>query len=136
MMDVITLRREFKNYIIKRGLKSVRSIRDEEKRKGAIEGFEMCKTLNDLKEFEKVYKDLRDKTLKIALISNNPKGYKEYWRLVYKAEQVNFVYQRLKVFDLLFGLLWKKVSISARAMIDTIKILNEIFHVDLTKLNM
>ncbi|HDJ96537.1 MAG TPA: hypothetical protein ENG45_00510 [Candidatus Aenigmarchaeota archaeon] len=122
------LRERFKKHIIERGLKSISTIRDKEKRNGAREGFQLCFAIDKIEDYEKTYNELRNKATEMVLESCDEETIKKYWRIVYKAEQVNFVYQRLKAFDVLFGLI-DKTTVSATAMLDTVKVLNEILRV-------
>ena len=133
MANLLELRKQFKEHLIERGLKSVRkNIKDEEKRIGATEGFELCKRIDSMSQFQETIRNLREEATKLAFeIIGDKDGelIKRYWRLVYKAEQVDYVFQRLVCFDILFGLAnrWK-IPINyyrAKAMIDTIEVLRE-----------
>lgn len=105
---------KLKNDIIERGLKAC----EEELKKaegnmkhfyrGSIEGFKEAEEIYDLKTFEKRIKKLMEKELEMVndylKSREEPKEgdrfLKEYWELKGRKTQLQFVYNRLRVFEI------------------------------------
>lgn len=112
--------KELKNYLIERGIESVKKTEKSSRRTGGIEGFEMCRNLNTPEDFDKKVMELWEEGRKI--LRRRPNLTKEetelYWRIRYQALQVDFVFERLKC-------AWGFPNLSARAVLDYSEILEK-----------
>jgi hypothetical protein len=101
---------EFLDRAIEMGLAEVRSCpayadHNEYKRDGAVEGFEACRRLRTLEQFEAKIADLEAEQVRLreAMLDAPPKGidhglaYRTYWRHRMKMAQVEHVYGLLCV---------------------------------------
>ena len=111
---------ELKNYLIKRGIKSVKKTEKGSQKLGGIEGFEMCRTLNTPKDFENRIQGLYKESQEIFMRRPNLIGeeQEQYWRIIYQCLQVEFVYERLKC-------AWGFPTLSARAVLDYSAVLDK-----------
>ena len=109
---------ELKNYLIKRGIESVKKTEKGSKRLGGIEGFEMCESLYEPAEFENKIQELNKETrsIKRRRFHLTKEEIEQYWRITCQCRQVEFVYERLKC-------AWRFPTLSARAVLDYSEIL-------------
>lgn len=111
---------ELKNYLIERGIKSVKKTEKGSQKLGGIEGFKMCRALNTPKDFENKIQELYKESQEIVMRRPNliKEEQEQYWRIRYQCLQVEFVYERLKC-------AWRFPSLSARAVLDYSAILDK-----------
>lgn len=111
---------KLKNYLIDRGIESIKRTEKGDNRVGGIEGFEMCRNLNAPEDFDKKLLELYEEGQ--AILRRRPDLTKEemelYWRIRYQALQVEFVFERLKC-------AWRFPTLSARAVMDYSEILEK-----------
>lgn len=111
---------ELKNYLIERGIKSVKKTEKDSQKLGGIEGFEMCRTLSTPQDFENKIEELYKQSHEIFRRRPNliKEEQEQYWRMRYQCLQVEFVYERLKC-------AWRSPTLSARAVLDYSAILDK-----------
>lgn len=111
---------KLKNYLIGRGIESVKKTEKGGKLKGGVEGFEICRALKAPEDFQKKLSELWDVGQKA--LGNDAAFTKEkenlYCRARYQALQVEFVFERLKC-------AWRFPNVSARAALDYSEILEK-----------
>ena len=111
---------KLKDYLIKRGIESVKKTEKDEKKIGGLEGFEMCQLLKTPEDFDKKLIELYEEGQAIQQrrsdLTKEETGL--YWRIRYQALQVEFVFERLKC-------AWRFSTISARAVKDYQEILEK-----------
>lgn len=113
--------------IIADGIREVEAVYEEgdHRRVGAIEGFELCRTLTSPEEYERVLtaRHRRELKLKSAYYAERKEdedaSLNDYWRHRYATLQLEHVYERLKV-------LYGSPVVSALAVDQLSRILPEI----------
>jgi hypothetical protein len=111
---------ELRDFLIERGTEDTKKTEIGSNQLGAIEGFEMCKTLFVPVEFENKIQALNEESQKISMRRPDltQEEIEQYWRIRYQCLQVEFVYERLKC-------AWGYLTLSARAAIDYSNILEQ-----------
>lgn len=108
---------EFRDILIERGIQSIHEAKySEHKKRGAIAGFEICRTLDTPQSFEWMLKERyqAEHALFYRLTEEDRRSEekrKEYWEFRMATIQIEYVYERMKV-----G--WKMNPLSARAVLD------------------
>lgn len=105
---------ELRDALIEKGIKSAKSKETGAKLEGALKGFELCRTLDSMEDFERVLqeREIEEDNLRIAVHkdSEGKEAIDNYWSYRYGTLQVEFVYETLKV-----GFPGRYKTISARA---------------------
>lgn len=93
---------ELKNKIIKEGIEGCKKDFNGVERDASIQGFEMCRNLKTMKDFEREIERRRKK--EIEMVYENLKGEmyekisdEEYWKHRYATIQIEYTYEILKV---------------------------------------
>ena len=111
---------KLKDYLINRGIESVKNTEKGSKRTGGLEGFEMCRTLKKPEDFDKKLLELWKEGQKILKRRSDltKEELELYWRIRYQSLQVEFVFERLKC-------AWRFPTLSAKAALDYSEILEK-----------
>lgn len=90
---------ELRDKIITEGIKSVKATETGAKLTGGIKGFEECRKLETMEDFEKALSSyhLKDIELIHRVYSNLPNSLDEYWEHRYTTLQIEYCYEILKV---------------------------------------
>jgi hypothetical protein len=116
---------EFKERLIRDGIASVEANeKRESRRRGGIHGFELCRPLNRLKDFEALIAERHSEEIRLGAELTEKRqieNIETYWEHRSATIQVEFVYERMKAVMAMNG--QYQGPLSVRAVIQTARIL-------------
>jgi hypothetical protein len=117
---------EFKDQLITDGIASIKKHETRQSHiDGGIEGFELCRNLNTMEEYQKILQERRAEENRLRLISSDVDK-NAYWKYRYTTIQIEYVFDRLCV-------IWSQTGqydgpVSARAVLRTAEIVGVADH--------
>ena len=86
---------ELRNKVIEEGIKEVKRTEKGAIRKGGIAGFEMCRNLTTMADFERVLRERHEQ--EIQMVCSGDIDTDKYWEFCSTIMQVEYTYDILKV---------------------------------------